>query len=67
MKLLKTPVALVGNMATDTIVTVHDYGGVTELVEWVGSRWNIVSLTAAQRTELAYLLVTGKPMPRVKS
>lgn len=67
MKLPKSTTILWGNHVTDDHVEIDDYGDVTELGQWRDGWLNVVSLTAAQRTELAYLLVTGNPMPRDKS
>lgn len=65
-ELTRPTTILWGNRGTDDPVEIEDYGDVTELTQWLGPRHNTVSLTATQRTELAYLLVTGKPMPRDK-
>ncbi|CAB4138777.1 hypothetical protein UFOVP344_49 [uncultured Caudovirales phage] len=67
MKLPKSTTILWGNPETDDHVQIEDHGDVTVLSQRDVYGLNTVSLTAAQRTELAYLLVTGKPMPRVKS
>lgn len=67
MRRIRPTTILWGNRETDDPVEIDDYGDVTELGQWVGPKWAVVSLSAAQRTELAYLLVTGNPMPRDKS